>query len=217
MFDGQELVGASAESLRQLRGNRIAYVAQSAAAAFNPAYKLINQYCEGPVRHGVMSRSEARSDAVDLYRKMQLPNPEEIGFRYPHQVSGGQLQRAMTAMSMACRPDLIIFDEPSFLNLGANASYLTAQSHGLMTYSVGMGDEVRAGQELGVLRTLHRLDAEPEVLRAASDGIVAILRTAPLVVPGDHLLVLCPSLTDAELDDLIAKAERDVSGKTVQD
>jgi peptide/nickel transport system ATP-binding protein len=50
---------------------------------------------------------------MDLYRRMQLPNPDEIGFRYPHQVSGGQLQRAMTAMAMACRPDLIIFDEPT--------------------------------------------------------------------------------------------------------
>lgn len=112
-FDGQDLVGASDEALRRLRGARVAYVAQSAAAAFNPAYKLIDQYCEAPVKHGVMSRDEAQSDAVELYRKIRLPNPEGIGFRYPHQVSGGQLQRAMTAMAMACRPDLIIFDEPT--------------------------------------------------------------------------------------------------------
>ncbi|MCC0065063.1 MAG: ABC transporter ATP-binding protein [Defluviimonas sp.] len=112
-FDGQDLVGASARTLRGLRGKRIAYVAQSAAAAFNPAYRLIRQYCEAPVRHGVMSRAEAERDAVQLYREMQLPSPDEIGFRYPHQVSGGQLQRAMTAMAMACRPDLIIFDEPT--------------------------------------------------------------------------------------------------------
>lgn len=112
-FDGQELVGARREQLRQLHGARIAYVAQSAAAAFNPAYRLIDQYCEAPVRHGVMSKSQAQKDAVQLYREMQLPDPEQIGFRYPHQVSGGQLQRAMTAMAMACRPDLIIFDEPT--------------------------------------------------------------------------------------------------------
>ncbi|MDP2519981.1 ABC transporter ATP-binding protein [Shimia thalassica] len=113
LFDGQELAGASHETLRQLRGKRIAYVAQSAAAAFNPAFKLISQYCEAPIQHGVMSLAEAQSDAVDLYRKIRLPNPDTIGFRYPHQVSGGQLQRAMTAMAMACRPDLIIFDEPT--------------------------------------------------------------------------------------------------------
>ena len=112
-FDGMDLRKASREKLRRLHGKRIAYVAQSAAASFNPAHKLMEQYCEGPVRHGVMGRSEAERDAVELYRKMQLPDPDTIGFRYPHQVSGGQLQRAMTAMAMACRPDLIIFDEPT--------------------------------------------------------------------------------------------------------
>ncbi|GAW35818.1 glutathione import ATP-binding protein GsiA [Roseovarius sp. A-2] len=113
MFDGQDLTTASRNSLRKLRGKRIAYVAQSAASAFNPAFKLINQYCEAPVQHGVMSKAQAQSDAVELYRKIRLPDPDTIGFRYPHQVSGGQLQRAMTAMAMACRPDLIIFDEPT--------------------------------------------------------------------------------------------------------
>ncbi|MEJ6390457.1 ABC transporter ATP-binding protein [Gymnodinialimonas ulvae] len=112
-FDGIDLRKASETKRRSLRGKRIAYVAQSAAASFNPAHRLIDQYAEGPVQHGVMGRSEASRDAVDLYRKMQLPDPDEIGFRYPHQVSGGQLQRAMTAMAMACRPDLIIFDEPT--------------------------------------------------------------------------------------------------------
>ncbi len=112
-FDGIDLRQASEAERRALRGKRIAYVAQSAAASFNPAHRLIEQYAEAPVIHGVMSRDKAEHDAVDLYRKMQLPDPEGIGFRYPHQVSGGQLQRAMTAMAMACRPDLIIFDEPT--------------------------------------------------------------------------------------------------------
>jgi peptide/nickel transport system ATP-binding protein len=113
LFDGIDLRTAPEAERRALRGARIAYVAQSAAASFNPAHRLIDQYCEAPVIHGVMDRARAEHDAVDLYRRMQLPNPEEIGFRYPHQVSGGQLQRAMTAMAMACRPDLIIFDEPT--------------------------------------------------------------------------------------------------------
>jgi len=112
-FDGLDLRRSSEGALRDLRGARIAYVAQSAAASFNPAHKLIDQYCEAPVTHGVMPREEAEKDAIDLYRRMQLPDPDGIGFRYPHQVSGGQLQRAMTAMAMSCRPDLIIFDEPT--------------------------------------------------------------------------------------------------------
>ena len=91
-FDGIDLRTAPEVQRRGLRGKRIAYVAQSAAASFNPAHKLIDQYCEGPVVHGVMPREKARADAVELYHRMRLPNPEEIGFRYPHQVSGGELQ-----------------------------------------------------------------------------------------------------------------------------
>ena len=113
LFDGIDLLNASTEEKRSLLGRRIAYVAQSAAASFNPAHKLIDQHVEAPVRHGVQDRGESVEDAIELYHKLRLPNPDEIGFRYPHQVSGGQLQRAMTAMAMSCRPDLIIFDEPT--------------------------------------------------------------------------------------------------------
>ncbi len=113
VFDGIDLINASAAEKRDLLGKRIAYVAQSAAASFNPAHKLIDQHTEAPVQHHVSSRSDSVEDGIELYRRLRLPNPEEIGFRYPHQVSGGQLQRAMTAMAMSCRPDLIIFDEPT--------------------------------------------------------------------------------------------------------
>ena len=112
-FDGIDLLTASAAVKRELLGKRIAYVAQSAAASFNPAHKLMDQHVEGPVQHGVMGRNESEKDGMELYEKLRLPNPEQIGFRYPHQVSGGQLQRCMTAMAMSCRPDLIIFDEPT--------------------------------------------------------------------------------------------------------
>ncbi|RWC28408.1 ABC transporter ATP-binding protein [Mesorhizobium sp.] len=113
LFDGIDLLAVSEKGRRRLRGSRIAYVAQSAAASFNPAHRLLEQTVETAVAHGIASREEANRSAVDLYRRLQLPEPETIGFRYPHQVSGGQLQRAMTAMAMACRPDLIIFDEPT--------------------------------------------------------------------------------------------------------
>ncbi|MGD2187307.1 MAG: ABC transporter ATP-binding protein [Desulfobacterales bacterium] len=113
VFDGIELFGKSEEFLRKIRGTRIAYVAQSAAGSFNPAHRLIKQYAEAPVQHGKMSFTEAEKQAVDIYRRLLLPDPERIGYRYPHQVSGGQLQRAMVAMAMACTPDIIIFDEPT--------------------------------------------------------------------------------------------------------
>ena len=112
-FDGMELTTTPESDLRALRGSRIAYVAQSAAASFNPAHKLIDQHTEAPVHYRIKKRLESQEDAMELYARLRLPNPNEIGFRYPHQVSGGQLQRAMTAMAMSCRPDLIIFDEPT--------------------------------------------------------------------------------------------------------
>jgi len=112
-FDGQDLARLPEARKRHLWGSRIAYVAQSAAASFNPAQRLLDQYVEGPRLHRVASAGQARQDAVQMYRRMRLPQPESIGLRYPHQVSGGQLQRAMTAMAMACRPDLIVFDEPT--------------------------------------------------------------------------------------------------------
>jgi len=112
-FDGVDLVTASAAVKRNMLGKRIAYVAQSAAASFNPAHRLIDQHTEAPTQHRLRPRAESELDGIELYRRLRLPNPDHIGFRYPHQVSGGQLQRAMTAMAMSCRPDLIIFDEPT--------------------------------------------------------------------------------------------------------
>lgn len=112
-FDGVELTELDEEERRKIRGVRISYVAQSAAASFNPAHKLIDQFSEIPVIHGVKDQKEAEKDAKELYKKILLPDPDGIGYRYPHQVSGGQLQRAMTAMALSCRPELIIFDEPT--------------------------------------------------------------------------------------------------------
>jgi peptide/nickel transport system ATP-binding protein len=113
VFDGLDVRELSLEQRRALRGRRIAYIAQSAAAAFNPAKRIYQQICEGPVRHGLMDRGAARAQAVQLFRELDLPSPETFGDRYPHQVSGGQLQRAMVAMAMSCRPDILILDEPT--------------------------------------------------------------------------------------------------------
>ncbi|MBM1171499.1 ABC transporter ATP-binding protein [Microvirga arabica] len=113
LFKGQDLLRMPAAERRRLRGLKIAYVAQSAAASFNPARRLMDQVIEVAVTRGGRSRDEAVRDAQDLFHRLALPNPETIGFRYPHEVSGGQLQRVMTAMAMACRPDIIIFDEPT--------------------------------------------------------------------------------------------------------
>jgi peptide/nickel transport system ATP-binding protein len=112
-LDGEDVLEATPGEVSKLRGAKVAYVAQSAAASFNPAHRLGQQVIEAALQHGLMSRDEASAFAIDLFSRLGLPDPEEFGDRYPHQVSGGQLQRAMTAMAMCCRPQLIVFDEPT--------------------------------------------------------------------------------------------------------
>ncbi|MDZ4391375.1 ABC transporter ATP-binding protein, partial [Cypionkella sp.] len=113
MLNGRDIRTAGPSDLRSLRGREVTYVAQSAAAAFNPAKRLMEQVIETSLHHKLMTRPEAEARAVELFRKLGLPNPESFGTRYPHQVSGGQLQRAMTAMALCPKPDLVIFDEPT--------------------------------------------------------------------------------------------------------
>ncbi len=110
---GKALRAAPAATLRSVRGREVTYVAQSAAAAFNPARRLMEQVTEATLRHGLMTRAEAEARARGLFAKLGLPNPDRFGDRYPHQVSGGQLQRAMTAMALCPRPQLVVFDEPT--------------------------------------------------------------------------------------------------------
>ncbi|MGD9479548.1 ABC transporter ATP-binding protein [Shinella sp. G-2] len=113
LFDGRDLRGLSDAESRSLRGARIAYIAQSAAASFNPALTIGRQVCEVAVRHKLMSKAAAKARAAALFRSLELPDPETFGNRYPHQASGGQLQRAMAAMAMIAEPDLLVFDEPT--------------------------------------------------------------------------------------------------------
>jgi peptide/nickel transport system ATP-binding protein len=109
----REIRLASHRELRALRGREVTYVSQSAAASFNPAKQIMEQVIESCLSHGLCSKTEAEARARGLFRKLGLPNPDTIGNRYPHQVSGGQLQRCMTAMALCPKPDLVIFDEPT--------------------------------------------------------------------------------------------------------
>jgi len=109
----QNIMEFNKAQLADIRGRKVAYVAQSAAAAFNPSKRIIEQVIESAMLHGVMSREAAKAKAIALFKQLILPSPETIGDRYPHEVSGGQLQRVMAAMALICEPELVVFDEPT--------------------------------------------------------------------------------------------------------
>ena len=111
--NGRDILQTGWRDVRRLRGGEVTYVSQSAAASFNPARKIMDQVVEASVEHGKFSRREAEKRAVELFAKLGLPEPDKIGDRYPHQVSGGQLQRCMTALALCPEPELVVFDEPT--------------------------------------------------------------------------------------------------------
>ncbi len=110
---GRDVISMPAEEKRLMRGQQVAYLAQSAAATFNPALTIGEQVTESAILHGLLNQEEANRRAEELYRALELPDPERLGKRYPHQVSGGQLQRLMAAMALCGKPDLLVLDEPT--------------------------------------------------------------------------------------------------------
>ena len=111
--NGRNVLQSSKGDIRKLRGAEVTYVSQSAAASFNPAKKIMEQVIEAAVLQGKFSKANAEARAIELFRKLDLPEPETIGDRFPHQVSGGQLQRCMTVLALCPEPDLVVFDEPT--------------------------------------------------------------------------------------------------------
>ncbi|WP_434715062.1 ABC transporter ATP-binding protein (plasmid) [Rhizobium sp. YTUHZ045] len=129
---GTDILALGKNGIQKIRGARVCYVAQSAAAAFNPAHRLGDQVIEASIKHGLMTKDEARKRALYLFRVLGLPNPESFGERFAHQVSGGQLQRAMTAMALCSNPELIVFDEPTTaLDVTTQIDVLAAIKHAI--------------------------------------------------------------------------------------
>ena len=212
IFAGKDIRLMTSAERRELRGPRFAYIAQSAAASFNPAITLMDQVCEAAIRHGVLSPQAAREEAVSLFRQLDLPSPETIGSRYPHQVSGGQLQRIMAAMAMTAKPDVLVFDEPTTaLDVTTQVECLAAfrkliRGHGTaalyITHDLAVVAQIadrimvlKRGQmvELGTSRQILQQPKEEYTRRlvtervAGHDFVADLAADAPPILAIDHL------------------------------
>ncbi|NVL03272.1 ABC transporter ATP-binding protein [Ruegeria pomeroyi] len=167
--NGRDILKTSLKDIRGLRGGEVTYVSQSAAASFNPAKKIMEQVIEAAVEQKKFSKPEAEARARALFAKLGLPDPDNIGERYPHQVSGGQLQRCMTALALCPEPDLVVFDEPT------TAVDVTTQIDVLMAIKEAIRDT-----GVGALYITHDL----AVVAQVSDDIM-VLRMGDMVEYGE--------------------------------
>jgi len=113
MFQGKDLLALSEEEMRQVRGAGIGFVFQEPMAALNPVMRVGAHIGEALKVHGLASRADARARAIELLRAVKIVDPEKRVDDYPHQLSGGMRQRVMMAIAIACRPPLVIADEPT--------------------------------------------------------------------------------------------------------
>jgi peptide/nickel transport system ATP-binding protein len=151
-FDGFDLLEVPDETLRDLRGNRLAMIFQEPMTSLNPSFTIGDQIVEVILRHRGGSRRQARERAIELLRRVHIPSPERRIDEYPHKLSGGMRQRVMIAMALACDPRLLIADEPT-----------TALDVTLQAQILDLMRELKAASNAAIILITHDLGVVAEV------------------------------------------------------
>ena len=156
-----DLLQISEEEMRSYRGNDIAMIFQEPMTSLNPVFTCGDQVLEAIMLHQKLNADEAKSLTIELFKKVQLPDPERIFSTYPHQISGGQKQRVMIAMAMSCEPSVLIADEPT------TALDVTVQKTILL-----LMQELQREKDMGILFITHDLG----VIAELADKVVVMYR-----------------------------------------
>ncbi len=171
-FDGRNLLGAAEREMQGVRGARISLIFQEPASALNPVFRIGDQVAETLVVHRQAAGRQARARAVELLEEVRIPEPAAIAHAYPHQLSGGMRQRVLIAMALACRPALVIADEPT-----------TALDVTIQAEILDLLREMKAKYQLALLLITHDL------------GVVAELADRVLVMYAGRVVESAPVRT----------------------
>ncbi|MBD13964.1 MAG: peptide ABC transporter ATP-binding protein [Planctomycetaceae bacterium] len=152
LFDGKNLAQADEKTLRSIRGNRIAMIFQEPMTALNPVFTIGWQLDEALKYHTSMNRMERRNHAIEMLRSVEIPNPEQRFFEYPHQLSGGMRQRVVISLALCCGPELLIADEPT-----------TALDVTIQAQILRLMDDLRKKNDTAVVLITHDLGVIAQV------------------------------------------------------
>ncbi|MCI9638793.1 ABC transporter ATP-binding protein [Anaerovoracaceae bacterium 41-7] len=154
IFKGENLLDKTEEEMMKIRGNQISVIFQEPMTSFNPLYTIGSQIEEAIVLHQKKSRKEAEQMAIDLLREVGISFPEKRVKEYPHQMSGGMLQRAMIAMALSCNPQLLIADEPT-----------TALDVTIQAQILDLIRKLQSEREMSIMMITHDLGVIAEVAK----------------------------------------------------